>query len=143
MIEITSTFIKQIVLFYGIVLCLFACIFWYYYHRKLKKLKNLPLPPMTSIVIFIGFFAIFILMSQNNVVKIIFGDDSQLIRTNILNMLGVLFTGFLLIITISWGLIAAGKVENIQKRVYFQSYLMAGLFFYIAAGFYSILASLT
>jgi len=98
---------------------------------------------MTSIVIFIGFFAIFILMSQNNVVKIIFGDDSQLIRTNILNMLGVLFTGFLLIITISWGLIAAGKVENIQKRVYFQSYLMAGLFFYIAAGFYSILASLT
>ena len=130
--------IKQIVLFCGIVLIVFAVIFWYKFHRKLKKI---PLPPVTTIVVFIGVIMMYFLMYQNNIVKIIFGNESQLIRTNILNLLGVIFTGFILVIAISWGLIA-GKVGNVNKTVYFQSYILTGLFFYIAAAFYCILVDL-
>lgn len=130
--------IKQIVLFYGIVLIILSCINGYYNHQKLKKI---PVPPVTTMVVFIGVITMYFLMNQNELVKNIFGDESQLIRTNILNMLGVIFTGFILIIAISWGLIA-GKVKNVQKAVYFQSYILAGLFFYIAASFYCILIEL-
>ena len=89
MYEIT---IMQIILFYGIVLCLFSCLFWYFYHRKIK---GFPIPPITTIMVFVGFFAMFVLMSQNDIVKIIFGNENQIIRTNILNILGPLFTGFI------------------------------------------------
>jgi hypothetical protein len=130
--------IKQIVLFYGAILIVIAVVFWYKFHRKIK---NFPLPPVTTIVIFIGVIMMYILMEKNDIVKIIFGGESQLIRTNILNMLGVIFTGFILVIAISWGLIA-GNVGNVNKTVYFQSYILAGLFFYIAAAFYCILVDL-
>lgn len=131
--------IKDVVFIYGLILCVFAGIFWYLYHRNIK---GIPIIPITSIVVFGGFFSMLILMVQNDIIKTIFGNENQIIRTNILNILGPLFTGFILIITITWGLIATGQIENIQKRVYFQSYLMVGLFIYIAAAFYSILASL-
>jgi hypothetical protein len=131
--------VKLAVLLYGIVLCIFAGIFWYLYHRKIY---GLPLIPVTSITVFAGFFAMIFLMTQNDIVKVIFGDENQIIRTNILNVLGNVFMGFILIITITWGLVGAGHLKNIQKRVYFHSYLMVGLLFYIVSGFFCILASL-
>lgn len=126
---------KIIVTIIGGIPLFFSFLFWKLYGRP--GIIPLPIPPVTTIITFTVYFLMLFLMFNTERIEIIFGKKGDA-RRNILHILGVIFTGFILVITISWGLIA-GKIENINATVYFQSYILAGLFFYVVVGFYIIL----
>ena len=100
---------------------------------------SIPFPPITSVVVWVGFIAMLLLMFNEKRVELIFGKKQEEPRKNILQILGIIFTAFILMITLLWSL---APLELHHNVLYYQSYLLVGLFFYIAAAFYCILADL-
>lgn len=123
---------------YGVVLFGYALWFWITYGHPIYKIR---LPPITTLVTFIVLIIMLLLMSKTIQVKVIFGTEETVVRKNILDLIGVIFTGFILMITIFWALMA-GKVKLVSRTVYHQSYLLVLLFFYIGLAVYCILANI-
>jgi uncharacterized membrane protein len=120
---------------YGGILIAFS--FWFWYNYRIAT-GAIPFPPITTVVTWIGVISMWLLMADETRVKKIFGENPDG-RKNILNLLGMIFTAFILMITILWGLAYLQLPQNV---LYVQSYLLVGLFFYIVAAFYCILIDL-
>lgn len=127
---------KHILAFYGLILVVFSI--WFCINYRLIFDPVFFFPPITSIVVWIGVLTMFFLMFDKERVKLLFGENDEA-RRNILKILGVLFTGFILMITLLWSLSSSELHQNV---LYWQSLLLVGLFFYITAAFYCILADL-
>ena len=125
---------KYMVVYYGSILIGLSIWFWFKY-----GLFGF-IPPVTSIVIIAAVIGMWWLIKSDEVKNKVLGDGNSA-RELLIKTLGTIFTGFVLMITIIWGLI--GRNLNLHDNiVYIQSFLLALLFFFIAASFYCILADL-
>jgi len=125
---------------WGLVLIFFACLFWFFYGFGILGLKSYGIsiiPPITSIIIFVGVGICWFLVSSNKSRIIVFGEHDAS-RTRILDMLGIIFTGFGLVVTLLWSLM--GNITLTPYIVYIQSSLLVLLFFFIAFSFYIMLS---
>jgi hypothetical protein len=126
---------------WGLCLILLAIWFWVKYGFGILGLTINGfsiIPPITSLVIFAGVIVGWFLVKDDKIKNIVFGEDADT-RTRILDMLGMIFTGFGLMITILWGLMGANL--NLHPYiVYIQSFLFVSLFFYFVLTFYIMLS---
>jgi len=138
---ILTIFGKYIVSVFGLFLFAYSIWFWTEYGRPIKIIIRTRFPPITTTVVITAVFVFILLMFYTNLINLIFGSETKEIRKNILQIIGVTYTGFILTMAIFWGLMA-GKVRNISRAVYRQSYLLVLLFFYIGLAVCCILAQL-
>lgn len=144
--------LEYITIAYGIGLLVASGWFWTNFGRRPN---NRGLPSMTTLVTWGSVITMLLLIGNNQLIPLIFGNDAQATRDNIFMILGQLFIGFILIITISWGLmgrtnnIPQARTENnsqgrntLANAVYVQSYLLVGLFFFLVLSFIDILIGL-
>jgi hypothetical protein len=126
---------------WGIALFILAIWFWFSYgSSRIFKLKiygvSLP-PPNTSMIIFAVVVVCVILVYCDKIRITIFGKDNDA-RTRILDMLGIIFAGFGLVVTILWSLL--GNTYLPVHVIYIQSSLLVFLFGFIALSFYIMLS---
>ncbi len=126
---------KYLVLIVGIILLGLAGWFWLSY-----GLFGF-IPPVTSITIIIGVVTMWCLVRFDDIIKNIFGTNKDDARKLLLEVLGTIFMGFVLMITILWGLMGRG-LDLYPSIVYFQSFLLVLLFFFFVGSFYCILDDL-
>lgn len=126
---------KYLVLIAGIILLGLAGWFWLSY-----GLFGF-IPPVTSITIIIGVVTMWCLVRFDDIIKNIFGTNKDDARKLLLEVLGTIFMGFVLMITILWGLMGQG-LDLYPSIVYFQSFLLVLLFFFFVGSFYCILDDL-
>jgi len=122
--------IRVLIIIYGNVLLVIAFLFWMAFGLLFP-------PPITTTVSFVVVFALLFLMFKIINVHYIFGYGTEF-NKNILDFIGMIFTGFILTITLFWALMS-GKMRVGSRSVYWQSYLLIGLFFYIIIVFYYVL----
>ncbi|MBE3121995.1 MAG: hypothetical protein IMZ58_07295 [Thermoplasmata archaeon] len=130
--------LEYITIAYGIALLAASVWFFFKFHRPNYK----SFPTITTLVIWVSVLPMLYLIGNNQLIQSLFGTDAQAARDNIFLILGQLFIGFILIITISWGLMQRGEKGNIADTVYAQCYFLVGLFFFLVLSFMNILLGL-
>lgn len=127
---------KYLVLIAGIILLGLAGWFWLSY-----GLFGF-IPPVTSITVIIGVVTMWCLVGFDDIIKNIFGTNKDDARKLLLEGLGTIFMGFVLMITILWGLTTRG-LDLHYCIVYIQSFLLVSLFFFFVGSFYCILTNVS
>jgi len=134
LIENVNGIIKKcFIIIYGSELIAISAWFWFTY-----GLFGI-IPPVTSIALVAGVVSMWILIKYDKIRENVFGEEDT--RKFLLKMGGTIFTGFVLMITILWGLMSS-SIELFPGIVYIQSFLLVLLFFYFVSSFYCILADL-
>lgn len=119
---------------YGFILFGFSVWFWWAYGHPTNIIINYP--PITSLAVIVSVLSMAFLLWKPKVVKILFGSEKD-VRERLLELLGTIFIGFVLMLTLLWSLKAQTGVLHIDA--YLQSLLIVMLFLFFAGSFYYIL----
>ena len=121
---------------YGLILIVFSILFWWKYGFPGAIV---PFPPITSLVVIVSVIGMGVLFWFSEVRINIFGSGEG-VRDLLIGILGTIFIGFILMITILWSLKVPANKKHLD--IYFQSLLLVMLFFFFVISFYYLLAAL-
>lgn len=126
--------LRNNIIIYSLILIIASLLFWVY--CKFCNKANLPFPPITTIAVWVSFGSItYLFFVEEKIIKI-FGKEGNEIRKNIFNLIGVIFMSFILALTLLWTI---SPLTTIPYVLYFQSFILMGLFIYYVMFLYYVL----